>query len=164
MVVRRWKPAIQSIILPQKTREQGGFPPCPWLTWLIVDATTVSMYENDGSRAKQRATRHSAFERKQRSERQWAVSIKKSYGMTKESYEQLLVEQKEKCAICGRRESVRGFNGRTYRLTVDHDHVTGQVRGLLCHNCNQALGLFGDNARRLRRAYRYLARFYKGPT
>ena len=39
---------------------------------------------------------------------------------------------------------------------VDHDHTTNQIRGLLCHNCNKALGLFRDNAAVLARAVSYL--------
>ena len=55
------------------------------------------------------------------------------------------------CAICG---NVRSSDGRA--LAVDHDHVTGEVRGLLCNFCNRGIGMFRDNPRLLGRAALYL--------
>jgi hypothetical protein len=73
------------------------------------------------------------------------------YGLTNEQYFQLLQEQGNKCAICG------GINSSNKKiLDVDHDHKTGIVRGLLCNQCNQALGLFGDDVRLLEVAINYL--------
>lgn len=42
------------------------------------------------------------------------------------------------------------------KLVVDHDHATGKVRGLLCHNCNRALGLLHDNPVTINNALEYL--------
>lgn len=72
----------------------------------------------------------------------------KQHGLTLAGFITLAVEQKAKCAICG----VAG------KLCVDHDHVTGQVRGLLCSKCNVALGLFGDSYAGVERAATYLRR------
>ena len=64
-------------------------------------------------------------------------------------YQQLLLRQKGKCKICG------GIsNGK--RLSIDHDHQTGKIRGLLCDNCNFGLGWFKDNIEVLKRAISYL--------
>jgi hypothetical protein len=72
--------------------------------------------------------------------------LKKSYGICIERYHEMLEAQDGKCAICK----------ADARLAVDHCHVSGTVRGLLCHKCNRALGLFNDNAESLRAAAAYL--------
>ena len=75
--------------------------------------------------------------------------LRRNYGIGLDSYERLLKMQDGKCAICGDIEDGRA-------LAVDHDHVTGKVRGLLCANCNNGLGRFKDDAERLKAAVRYL--------
>ncbi len=76
------------------------------------------------------------------------------YGITLDEYEARLVSQNYGCAICG----VSEHGGTKYmtRWAVDHDHVTGRVRGLLCHSCNLGLGKFKDSAQVLRRAAEYV--------
>jgi hypothetical protein len=61
--------------------------------------------------------------------------------------------QNGKCAICG---TESGSNGRGDRLAVDHCHDSGNIRGLLCHRCNTALGLFKDKIENLELAVSYL--------
>lgn len=73
------------------------------------------------------------------------------YRMTIEEYDTLRVKQDFRCAICRRHESE--FKRR---LAVDHDHETGQNRGLLCINCNPALGKFKEDVTILERAIIYL--------
>lgn len=75
-----------------------------------------------------------------------------SYGLTTAQFNELLERQHHLCAIC-RRES---DNGRWKDFVIDHDHITGQVRGLLCSKCNHGLGLFGDDVERVATAERYL--------
>lgn len=65
---------------------------------------------------------------------------KQRYGLTLSEYNTLLEAQGDRCAICGKMPEE---NGR--RLSVDHNHKTGQIRGLLCQNCNRGLGSFKDN-------------------
>lgn len=70
--------------------------------------------------------------RKQIRERQSDYSLKKLYGITREQYNQLLDKQNNRCAICDKHE--KEFKKR---LAVDHNHITGEIRGLLCNYCNR---------------------------
>jgi hypothetical protein len=74
----------------------------------------------------------------------------RTYGLSAEEFVRLMKQQGGVCAICFRPQN----GGRA--LDVDHDHETGQVRGLLCGACNAAIGLLGDTPDRLRRAAVYL--------
>jgi hypothetical protein len=74
------------------------------------------------------------------------------YGITVDDYDALFASQAGRCAIC----STDSPGGRG-RFHVDHDHATGEVRGLLCTNCNAGLGQFKDDPDRLGAAIRYLA-------
>lgn len=78
------------------------------------------------------------------------------YGITESEYRKMLKEQDNLCAICGSKGFLIGNNGHTELLAVDHCHETAQVRGLLCHNCNRALGLFQDSIDNLKSAIQYL--------
>lgn len=76
----------------------------------------------------------------------------KKYGLTPDDYTKMLLQQNNVCAICHQPETTR----YKYRLCVDHDHITGKVRGLLCHMCNTGLGKFFDNPDTLISASNYL--------
>jgi len=84
----------------------------------------------------------------------------KRYGLTSVAYDEMLTAQNGLCAICRRSEAVI-IEGAVHRLSVDHDHETGQVRGLLCQKCNHGLGLFGDDLDLFRLAMDYLE-YHKG--
>lgn len=76
-------------------------------------------------------------------------------GITSKEYELMLKEQNGSCKICG-----KGYEKQRYkRLAVDHCHKTKKVRGLLCYQCNSALGLFYDNSELLGKAIAYLEKF-----
>ena len=77
-----------------------------------------------------------------------------NYGLTNQDYELMLKGQKFCCAGCGLHQ-----NDLEKKLNVDHDHATGKVRGLLCGNCNRALGLVKDNFETLVRLQAYLRKF-----
>lgn len=74
-----------------------------------------------------------------------------NYGITNQDYEQMLKDQDFCCAGCGLHQNVI-----EKKLNVDHDHATGKIRGLLCGNCNRALGLVKDNFETLLRLHKYL--------
>ena len=68
-------------------------------------------------------------------------------------------KQNDKCAICDQEGFImNGKQGHTEKLVVDHCHANGNVRGLLCHNCNRALGLFQDRIDYLESAIKYLGK------
>jgi transposase InsO family protein len=66
-----------------------------------------------------------------------AYHLRRKYGLSQEDYDAMLLSQNGKCKICGKNqsESVRMFH-------VDHDHSTGDVRGILCNRCNTSLGWY----------------------
>jgi len=86
-----------------------------------------------------------------------ASTIRK-LGCTPDQYQELLKKQDGKCAICGISGGHRSRYGKICKLSVDHDHKTGVVRGLLCNNCNRGLGRFKDSLTILQAAVRYLER------
>lgn len=71
------------------------------------------------------------------------------------SYESMFEFQNSQCAICGKEET-RIRRGKVMRLCVDHDHATGKIRALLCHDCNSGLGKFYDCPDLLTKAAIYL--------
>jgi len=77
--------------------------------------------------------------------------LKSRYGITLEQYDDMLKDQEYVCKICG--TDKLGGQGR---FKVDHDHITGKIRGLLCNLCNRGLGYFKDNIEFLTRAIQYL--------
>lgn len=79
------------------------------------------------------------------------------YGITLDDYNRMLEAQDGCCAICHRSETVKR-GGETAPLAVDHDHTTGTVRGLLCRNCNMALGNL-EKVEWRESALRYLRQF-----
>jgi hypothetical protein len=72
------------------------------------------------------------------------------YGITQEQFDQMLVDQNNKCKICG------GNFKSSKDIHIDHCHNTNKIRGLLCNNCNMALGQFMDNTDIMDNAIKYL--------
>lgn len=76
--------------------------------------------------------------------------IKKRYGISLEEYEAYRLTFSEFCGICGKPEK------QNRRLSLDHDHKTKRIRGLLCHNCNVAIGLLQESPELFRKALEYI--------
>lgn len=77
--------------------------------------------------------------------------LKRDFGLTPQQYEDMLVAQNYRCAMCGTdRPGGRG------RFPVDHCHATGKVRGLLCNLCNVGLGAFQDDIDLMQKAIDYV--------
>jgi hypothetical protein len=75
---------------------------------------------------------------------------KRKYGIAVAVYDDLLLKQHGRCAICNRLPYTKKG------LVVDHCHQTGAIRGILCSRCNSALGLLDDDPALLERALEYL--------
>lgn len=81
--------------------------------------------------------------------------FKRNYGIDFAEYQRMLLEQKGVCAICDNPET-KVESGTIRLLSVDHDHTTNAVRGLLCANCNLAIGYACDDVTVLQKAIAYL--------
>lgn len=85
------------------------------------------------------------LERVQKNQKVYELRTK--YNLSYEDYEELLIKQDGRCAICN----------RIRKLHVDHCHETGRVRGLLCNNCNCGIGNLQDDIEIIKRALEYLS-------
>lgn len=74
------------------------------------------------------------------------------YGLAEGQFDELMILQESKCGICARNLSGSSLDD----IAVDHDHQTNEVRGLLCHRCNMAIGGLGDTVAALQMALKYL--------
>ena len=82
--------------------------------------------------------------------------LKYNYGLTPEVYSQILQEQNNSCKICGLIFAAEYKGIKKDQPHVDHDHVTNNIRGILCHSCNLALGFVKDNVVLLQKMIEYL--------
>ena len=80
--------------------------------------------------------------------------LKSNFGITLEDYNRMFEEQEGCCAICRKHQS-----DIKRALAVDHDHETGEVRGLLCHKCNSTIGFANDDLEILSNAIGYLKKY-----
>jgi hypothetical protein len=90
-------------------------------------------------------------------DRKRGVRLKREFGLSLEEYDNLLKTQNGVCVICHKPETTRNQGGLR-PLSVDHDHKTGRVRGLLCNKCNRGLGYFYDDSDLLINALAYITR------
>ena len=104
----------------------------------------------ENNKEKVQAQRKASYAIRKHVSREWFIRSK--YGITIDEYNRLLELQGGVCAICRRPEKAKG---RMVNLSIDHDHQTGKVRGLLCNFCNRSLPLI-ENMERLRNALRYI--------
>lgn len=90
------------------------------------------------------------YEKNKEASKQYSTKYnrKKRYGVDDSEYQRLLAKQNGLCAICAKTCS--------RQLALDHDHTTGNIRGLLCNSCNRGLGYFKDNHILLNNAKNYL--------
>ncbi len=100
--------------------------------------------------------KRAAVDRSNNPDRLWASNLRK-YGLTIEQYNTLDQRQKHLCAICGKPEKDKFWRTKKImRLAVDHCHLTGRIRGLLCHQCNTGIGKLYHSVEILQAAIDYL--------
>lgn len=84
--------------------------------------------------------------------------LKNTFNFTILQYNELLNKQEGKCGIC---KSYSPSSSRKMHFSIDHDHTTGQIRGLLCDTCNRGIGLLKDCPKILQNATDYLCQHSK---
>ncbi len=107
--------------------------------------------EDPGRQRKHRDRERHNYHLKPRDKRDRNLRLK--FGITLDEYREMEAAQDSKCAVC----QLECKSGRD--LAVDHDHATDAVRGLLCMNCNRAIGWMQDSPDRLLAAAAYLLRY-----
>ena len=91
--------------------------------------------------------------------KQVAENRLKKFGCSSDQYENMVQEQQGLCASCRHPETSKNPRSKTVRsLAVDHNHTTGKIRGLLCMNCNTALGQLKEDPLRITALLAYLER------
>jgi galactose-1-phosphate uridylyltransferase len=83
------------------------------------------------------------------------------YNLSSEQYLDMVVSQENCCAICGKPEHRLLKTGDIKPLSVDHNHVTNEVRELLCNDCNALLGFAKENVNVLQNSIKYLQKHTK---
>lgn len=118
---------------------EGNSPPVP-------SRSPRQLVRNSGGRC----ASHWRVERQRRKDASHEKRVVKVYGLPPGGYQKLYRFQNDLCAIC------RRANGASRKLSVDHDHKTGKVRGLLCRPCNDLLGHIRDSIHTARLIAAYL--------
>lgn len=101
---------------------------------------------------KERISKQRTLYTKKNKEKLREKRLLRKFGLSIDEYNRMTLEQNNCCKICNRHAAESNFE----KLSVDHNHKTGKVRGLLCNKCNAALGLFMDDATIINSALNYL--------
>ncbi len=124
---------------PAKVMPAGTSKSDRWKEWYARPG-------NADSKRKYTHDRRSAQTPESRRADRWRYYLKERYDITPGQYDQMIVDQDGKCAACGGVLSpIKRFDNES--PAVDHDHITGRVRGILHHGCNTAEGLLLTPAR-----------------
>lgn len=126
-----------------------------------LDAKNRKWYEEHPDRrrelARNRMQRWRAANPEKEKEIQYKNDLKRKYGISVDKYDEMYEKQNGCCAGCGEhKEKTGNGNGRRDVLCVDHDHITDQIRELLCIKCNSILGLSNDNIELLENMITYI--------
>ncbi len=127
-----------------------------YIRWLLSNSATYTSACKECSRTRNRTS----YKTKIRGSQNRDGHLRRVYGLSTEEYGKLYAKQGGVCAICGKPEtSTNKKTGEIYNLSVDHNHQTGAIRGLLCYSCNVSLGHFKDDISKLFAAIEYLKKY-----
>jgi hypothetical protein len=120
--------------------------------WRQENPEKVKQINQNGYAKRDRATtnkrnraKYSAIPTRERLDKR----LRRMYGITAEHFDEMMLAQGGACAVCL----------VVTRLVVDHNHTTGEVRGLLCHHCNSALGMLKESERSCLNLLAYIQRY-----
>lgn len=134
---------------PEEKREAGRLA---WRRWVEKSGNAEKNQENVRKWQEDNKEHRAAWRKEWRASPNGKLYLQRrrlrAYGLTLEQHADLLVHQADRCGGCGVEISAQHH--------IDHDHVSGAVRGLLCRGCNHALGQTGDNPDVLRALASYL--------
>lgn len=143
---------------PEEKREYDRVRMAKWLR-NHPEARERNRLRNVVWRAKDRAKYNQSMNEWRANNRDKVAQYKwkERYGITPAQYMEMLHIQNNRCAICGNEETARHNRSKeVQKLAVDHCHITGKVRGLLCQDCNRGIGKFQEDPVRLQNAITYL--------
>lgn len=133
-----------------------------------LDSVLLRMYravDREGTLTETGRKRHITTPAREGIRRRSRVKMRELRARRDEQFRELVAKMGETCEICGTAESGRtSKDGKVNRLHIDHDHVSGEIRGLLCHHCNLGIGHLRDDLSLLRKAIAYLERYAENPT
>lgn len=116
----------------------------------------VAWRRNNVSRARANEDRYRAKDPKRTLDQNRRSNLKRKYGLSLEDWKQMHIDQGNVCAVCRRPADATKKLPQHRVLQVDHCHDTGKIRGLLCVECNTALGKLNHDTDTLARAITYL--------
>lgn len=119
------------------------------LAWRLKNKTKLKEYHKD----------YTEINRKKLREQGRIKHVKRFYNLDAETYLKMIIEQNNVCAICFKAETTKNRDGDVRPLCVDHNHITGEVRALLCNKCNALLGHAQDDVTILENSIKYLSKY-----
>lgn len=117
--------------------------------WNKAKYAKLSSKEKNEMSKKQHARQRELYTPEELKEQQYFRHTKHKYGVTEEMFFEMLEDQENQCKVCECHIDRSNIN-------IDHNHETGEVRALLCYNCNALLGKSNDSPKLLKAALEYL--------
>jgi hypothetical protein len=108
-------------------------------------------YQQHKENAKKYRDNYKNVHKEEIKEKNRIYRLLKTFNLSIEEYNTLLSKQNNCCAICGINE-----HDLKHKLSIDHDHISGKIRGLLCNKCNSTLGFLSENLEFFDKAKEYL--------